>query len=58
MLGAMEQTTDKSRGEILREVVWFDGMGRLVGTWPTLAMVGYALGARLGLKPKAARDDR
>ncbi len=33
------------------------GMGRLVGTWPALAMVGYAIGARFGLTPRQAEED-
>ncbi len=34
-----------------------DGNGRLVGTWPALAMVGYALGANLAGKKKRAAED-
>ncbi len=33
------------------------GMGRLVGTWPALAMVGYAIGARFGRTPRQAEED-
>jgi hypothetical protein len=31
--------------------------GRLVGTWPTLALVGYALGARMVLKDKMRQTE-
>jgi len=31
--------------------------GRLVGTWPTLALVGYAIGARTVLKDRLERED-
>jgi hypothetical protein len=33
-----------------------NGLGRVVGTWPALAMVGYAIGAGFGLKKKAEED--
>jgi hypothetical protein len=29
-----------------------DGEGRLLGTWPTMAFIGYGIGATLALKPK------
>ena len=29
-----------------------DGEGRLIGTWPTVALIGYGIGATLALKPK------
>ena len=32
-----------------------DGQGRLVGTWPTAALVGYGIGARFALKRKAKK---
>jgi hypothetical protein len=27
-----------------------DGQGRFLATWPAVAMIGYALGAKLGLR--------
>jgi hypothetical protein len=35
-----------------------DGQGRLVGTWPTLAMVGYALGSHFALRGRSRRWDK
>jgi hypothetical protein len=26
-----------------------DGQGRFLGTWPAVAMIGYSLGAKIGL---------
>lgn len=31
-----------------------DGQGRLVGTWPTVALIGYAIGSKMALKSKDA----
>jgi hypothetical protein len=30
-----------------------DGQGRAIGTWPTVALIGYGIGASLALKSKA-----
>jgi|GEM_PF-646359 len=35
-----------------------DNDGRLIGTWPALALVGYALGARVVLKKPQTETDR
>lgn len=36
--------------DFFRDSGLINGLGRVVGTWPSLAMVGYAIGAGFGLK--------
>jgi hypothetical protein len=33
-----------------------DGQGRFIGTWPSMALVGYGIGSRLALKRKRAAE--